>query len=72
MLRDDGGLNAYFLMYLFCEESIAICFEVGGLLRSGVISLHPSSKGRGSSRVISPSTKFCTASSSSILTPGAT
>jgi hypothetical protein len=35
MLRDNGGLNRYFLMYLFCEHSIAIEFLKDiGLLRS--------------------------------------
>ena len=35
MLRDDGGPNRYFLMYLFCEESMAVQYLKDiGLLRS--------------------------------------
>jgi hypothetical protein len=35
MMRDDGGPNRYFLMYLFCEQSMAIQFLKDiGLLRS--------------------------------------
>jgi len=35
MLRDDGGPNRFFLMYLFCKQSIAIQFlKDTGLLRS--------------------------------------
>jgi len=34
MLRDDGGPNRYFLMYLFSEQSMAIEFlKDVGLLR---------------------------------------
>jgi hypothetical protein len=35
MMRDDGGSNRYFQMYLFCEQSMAIQFLKDiGLLRS--------------------------------------
>jgi hypothetical protein len=35
MMRDDGDPNRYFLMYLFCEQSMAIQFlQDIGLLRS--------------------------------------
>ena len=35
MLKDDGGPNRYFPMYLFCEQSIAIEFLKDiGVLRS--------------------------------------
>jgi hypothetical protein len=35
MLRDDGAPNRFFLMYLFCDESMAIQYLKDiGLLRS--------------------------------------
>jgi len=33
MLRDDGGPNRFFLMYLFCEQSIAIQFLLRGRMQ---------------------------------------
>jgi hypothetical protein len=41
MLRDDGALNPFILVYLFCEESIAIQFlrTILIILRLGLLVL---------------------------------